>query len=827
MMLSGLLQDLRIGARQLARSPGFTLIAVLSLAVGIGANTATFTFADGLLLRPMPIPNATEVVTVGSINVVTGDTDLHVSYPDYADLRDASPSLAGGFAAFEDIAVQFAASPNATPEIRTATLVSGNFFGVMGVRPALGRVFSPAEDAVPGRDAVVVLSHRFWQRVLAADPAVLGRRVRMNGIDFTVAGVAPESFTGLDLFVRPDFYVPLMMWPQLVGADQASPLDQRDRRALDIKGRLPDGVTLEQVRADVTRVGAALAEEYPATNRGFEMRVRTEMENRLSEYESLMPAIGMLVVLGWIVLVVACVNVAGLLTSRAPGRAGEIAVRLSIGAGRARIVRQLLTESTLLASGGALAGALVGYLGVLLWRQIPIEDDLAIELMFEMDRRVLLVNLGVAAASVFVFGLTPALRASRASLTDVLRTAGSGRNGGRTGWGRGALVAVQVALSFVFVSATAFMYASFLELAAAGPGVRTERVLIMSFNTELARYGPERAQQFYEQLAERARGVAGVEAASLASFIPFSGLNAGRTSIAPEGYEFPVGIEGEAVLTSYVDANFFTLMDVPITAGRPFGVADTAEAPRVAVINQLLADRFWPGRSPIGQRFRANGTEGPWVEVVGVVPRARYFTITDPPLAFMYLPYAQAPQSRMALVTRSSADPLELANPLREVVRELDPDLAVSAVRTMESLYYDTAVRSFWVFMYAVVAMSLMSVTLAFAGIYGLVASNVALRTREIGLRMAVGADRRRVIRMVLSQALRVTLVGLVVGLLLTFGADQALRAAFPGGNGGRGRELIEYVQVIVAMLLVTGLAAYLPARRAARIEPTQALRYE
>jgi putative ABC transport system permease protein len=536
----------------------------------------------------------------------------------------------------------------------------------------------------------------------------------------------------------------------------------------------------------------------------------------------------MLTVLGAVILVVACVNVAGLLASRAPAREGEIAVRLSIGAGRGRIVRQLLTESALLALGGALAGAAVGFLGTLLWRQIPIPSDLTIELMFGMNRRLLLVNLAVAVTSVLVFGLAPALRTSRARLTGVLRTAGSGRSGPRMGWGRQTLVAVQIALSTVFISVTAFVYASFLDLVAAGPGVRTEGVLLMRFDTELARYGQERAQQFYERLADSARSVAGVETVSLASFIPLSGFGAGQAAIAPEGHEFPVGIESESVLTSYVGADFFRLMDVPITDGRAFGEADTAETPRVAIINQHVADRFWPGESPVGRRFRTNGADGPWVEIVGVVPTGRYFTITDPPYAFVYLPYAQAPQSRMALVTRSSgADPLELVEPLRAVVRELDPDLAVAAVHTMESLYYDAAVRSFMVFIYAIIAMSLMSVTLAFAGIYGLVASNVSQRTHEIGLRMAVGADHRRVTRMVLGQAWRVTIVGLLFGLLLTFGAEQAMGAVFPGGNDGAGREFIEYVRVVAVMLLVTGLAAYLPARRAARIEPTEALRYE
>jgi predicted permease len=826
-MLPGLLQDFRNGARLLARSPSFTFIAVISLAIGIGANTATFSFADALLLRPLPVRDASEVVTVGSMNVATGGTDLlRTSYRDYVDLRDATASFAGGLAAIEDIAVQYSANPDATPEIRTATLVSGNFFGVMGVQPALGRAFRADEDEVPGRDAVAILSHRFWERVLAADPGVLGRRVRVNGIELTVIGVAPERFTGVDLFVRPDFYVPMVMWPTLVGGDQPSPLEQRDRRVIALKGRLQDGVTLEQASADVARIGAALAQEYPATNRGYEMHVRTELENRVLENDFLVPAIGMLVLLGAVILVVACVNVAGLLTSRAPTRESEIAVRLSIGAGRRRIVRQLLTESALLALGGALAGVLVGYLGVVLWKQIPIEDDVTIELLFQIDRRVLLVNLAVAVGSVLLFGLTPAIRASRGSLTGVLRTTGGGR-AVRTGRGRGTLVVVQVALSVLVIVIASFMYASFSRQLAVGPGLRTEGILTMSLNTELARYGPDVAQQFYERLVDRARQVSGVEAVSLASFIPMSGLRAGQASIAPEGYDFPVGIEGEAVMTSYVDADFFALMEVRVTAGRALGPTDTAEAPRVAVVNQVLADRFWPDSSAVGQRFRANGSQGPWVEIVGVVPAGRYFTISDPPMDFMYLPYAQAPQSQMTLVVRATGDPLALAEPLRTIVRELDPNLAVAAVRTMESRYYDAAVRNFMVFIYAIVAMGSMSVTLAFAGLYGLVASNVSQRTREIGIRMAVGADSGTVLKMVLGHGLRVALIGLGLGLVLAFGASQALRAVFPGGNPSAERDLIEYVRVIVAVLAVMGLAAYLPARRAARIEPTRALRYE
>jgi predicted permease len=824
MMLSGLFQDLRGGARLFARNPGITLIAVMSLGIGIGANTATFSFADGLLLRPLPVPNPDEVISVGSINVATGGTStLLASYPDYADLRDGTESFAG-LTAFEHVTVQFTTNAEATPEVRTATLVSGNFFDVMGVTPSLGRAFRADEDQVPGRDAVAVLSHGFWARAFAANPDVVGRRMRLNGIEFTIIGVAPESFTGADFLVQPDLYMPLMMWPTLVGG-VPSPLEQRDRRVIDVRGRLRDDVTLEQAGADVARIGAALAQQYPATNQGYEMRARTELQNRFAEGQFFVAAVAMLSLLGAVILLVACVNVAGLLTSRAPAREGEIALRLSIGAGRWRIVRQLLTESFLLALAGAAAGAAVGYLGVLLWRQMPLDDELAVELVFQLDRRVLLATLAIAVGSVFLFGLMPALRASRASLSGVLRTTGGGM-AARAGWGRSTLVVVQVALSLVFIAITSFIYSSFLRQIDAGPGFRTEGVLAMSFNTQLARLGAGEAQRFYERLAERAREVPGVAAASLASFIPMSGLPVGQTAVAPEGHEFPAGIESEMVLTSFVDENFFGLMDIPISQGRGFATTDTAERPLVAVVNQRVANRFWPDRSPVGQRFRA-GTAGPWVEVVGVVPTGRYFAISEPPTSFMYLPYAQAPQSQMTLAVRSAGDALMLVDPLRAVVRELNPNLAGGTVRTMESLYYDSAIRNFMVFLYAIAAMGVMSATLAFTGLYGLVSSNVSQRTREIGIRMAIGADRRRVLKMVLGQGVRVTLIGAGIGVVLTFGAEQAMRAAFSGGNPGGERDFIEWLRVIAAMLVVTGLAAYLPARRAAKIEPTRALRYE
>jgi predicted permease len=825
-MLSVLKQDLRNGARLLARSPGFTIIAIASLAIGVGANTATFSFADALILRPPPVPNANDVVTIGSLNATTDGTDvLQTSYLDYVDLRDASDSFERGLAAYELTQVQLSTRSDAAPQVGSALLVSGNFFDAMRVEPALGRAFRPDEDAVPGRDAVVVLGHEFWERALLADPAVVGRQLRLNGADFTIIGVTPEKFTGPEAFLKPDLYVPLMMWPALLGSDQTSPLEKRDQRALDLRGRLRQGVTVEQARADVARIGAALAQEHPATNRGYEMHLRTELENRFLEYESLVTTMAMLVLLGAVVLLVACVNVAGLLASRAPARAGEIAVRLSMGANRRRIVRQLLTESALLALGGALAGALVGYLGVLLWQQVTINTG-GIELQFRMDQRAFVVNMLVATLSVFAFGLMPALRASRASLTDALRSAAS-RGATSRSWGRQALVVAQVALSMALIAVSGFIYTSLARTLEAGPGMRTAGILTMSFDTDLARYDADEAQLFYERLVDGAREVPGVESAAIASFIPMSGFSAGRTPIAPEGYEFPEGIESETVPSSNVDESFFGVMDIRVTQGRGIGVTDLAGTPRVAVVNQALADRFWAGGSAVGQRFRVGGADSAWVEIVGVVPTQRYFVVNETPQPFLYLPYAQAPQSEMTLVARSPGEASTLADPLRALVRTLDPELAVATVHTMDSLYYGSAIRNAMVVIYAIAAMGFMSLTLAFAGLYGLMSSSVSQRTREIGLRIAIGADRRSVLNMVLGQGARTTVVGLALGFLLTLGADQALRAAFPGGNSGAGRGVTEYIVVILGVLVVAGLATYLPARRASRIEPTHALRYE
>jgi predicted permease len=369
------------------------------------------------------------------------------------------------------------------------------------------------------------------------------------------------------------------------------------------------------------------------------------------------------------------------------------------------------------------------------------------------------------------------------------------------------------------------MYTAFLRQVDAGPGVRIDDVLTMSFRPDLSQYSMEDSQGFYASLIDRAEEIPGVESAALASFVPMSGLPVGLTPFVPEGFQLPDGAETNRIATSYVDAGFFGVMDVPVVQGRAFDTSDTTETPRVAIVNQLAADIYWPGQNAVGQRFRA-ADDDDWVEVVGIVPNGRYFAISETPTPFLYVPYEQQPQSRMTLVARSAGDPGALVAPLRYIVSELDPDLAVTAIRTMASLYYDTAIRNFLVVMRAIFAMGVIGVVLAFVGLYGLVASDVNRRIREIGIRMALGASRSAVLRMMLTRGLRPAMTGLAIGVVLMIGVSKAMTAAVPGG-GGSERGLAIWFWVTGGVLAVTALAAYLPARRAARVGPSRALRYE
>jgi predicted permease len=824
--LQDLATDLRYGCRMLAKNPGFTLVSVLSLAIGIGANTAVFSFADTLLLRPLTVPRPSEVLTVGSTSPTTTRQVLLASYRDYVDLRDRSRSFEE-LIAFRDDVVGFASGPDTLPKLTIGMLVTGNFFPAMDVEPELGRAFRPDEDQVPGRDAVVMLGHDFWRREFGADRSIIGRTIRLNGIDFTVIGVTPAGFTGLDQYIRYAFYAPLMMWPRLITDPSVPPFEARDFRSLSVRGRLKPGVTMAQAQTELSVIARDLERAYPDTNRNQNLAVRTELQARIAAAPPIARLLLMLNLLAAAVLFVACANVAGLLASRTPVRAREIAMRLAIGAGRPRIVRQLITESGLIAVIGGVLGLGVGYAGVTLFRQFQIPTDLPIVASFELDRRVLLVSLVAALLSAVMFGLVPAIRSTRGDLTAVMKATDAAGFGPRRRWGRALLVAGQVAVSVVLLVVATFVYRGFQRQLGDGPGFRTDHLLMMNLAPSQLRYSESQAERFFERVAEQARLVPGVQSAALTRFMPMDGLPPSVT-IVPEGFQFPAGKESATVARSNVDEHYFDTIGLPILKGRGFRATDSAGAPEVAVVNEVAAQHYWPGQDPIGKRFRLDSRAGPWVEIVGVAKTSKYGFIIERPTEFVYLPYRQRPPESMFLLVRSLGDPASLVAPLRDVVRGLDANLPISNTRTMEELYRMRSVVILNVIVSLIASMGMMGLALALVGLYGLVAYAASRRTKEIGIRMAIGADRPTVLRMVLRQGMGLAIAGLGVGLLASMGADRALRAIFSGGPGGDGRtDVMAFLLVGATVLAITLLAAYLPARRASRVNPTDALRHE
>jgi macrolide transport system ATP-binding/permease protein len=821
--LDGLRQDLRYGCRMLAKNPAFTIVAVLSLAVGIGANCAVFSFADTLLLRPLTVPRPAEVLTVGFTSPSAARVAA-ASFRDYIDLRDRSRTFEG-LIAFVDPVVGFAAEPDRSTRLTIGMLVTANFFTVMGVEPELGRAFRADEDQVPGRDAVVMLSHELWQRQFGADPAILGRTVRLDGIAFTVIGVTPAGFTGLDQYVRDEFYAPLAMWERLLADPAVRPFEARDFRRLDVRGRLKPGATLAQARAELTSISLDLERAYPATNRQQRAVVLTELEARIAGAPPIAPLLLMLALLASAVLLVACANVAGLLTSRSPVRAREIALRLAIGAGRPRIVRQLITENVLIALLGGLLGLGVGCAGVVLFRQVQIPTDLPIVASFDLDQRAVLVSLAVALLSVLLFGLAPAIRTTRTDLTAAMKATDAAGFGRRRGWGRAVLVGGQVAIAVVLLVVATVVYRGFQRQLAAGPGFRTDHLLMMSLSPGQLHYSPAEAKRFFQRVADEARRVPGVHSAALTRYMPMDGLPPSVT-IVPEGYQFPPGKDSAAHSRSLVDEGYFDTIGLPIVNGRGFRATDDADAPRVAIVNEAFARRYWPGQDPIGKRVRVDANQGRWVEIVGVARTSKYGFVFEPPMEFVYFPYRQRPSESMFLLVHAQGDPVRLAAPLRDVVRRLDANMPVSNVRTMEELYRMRSTVVLDVIVRLVAAMGSMGLGLAIVGLYGLVAYAASRRTKEIGIRMAIGADQFDVVRMVVRQGLVLAVTGLGVGLLASAAVTRGLMAVFPGGAGGDGRtDLMPFPLVALAVLAVTLLAAYVPARRASRINPTDALR--
>jgi putative ABC transport system permease protein len=798
-------RDMKYGARVLVKSPGFAAVAILITALGIGANTAIFSVVNAVLLKPLAYPESERLVWLTGVNPQQGITDSNMSVPDFADWASRNQ-------VFEELAGFVTGGAqllnNDEPERVRRAAVTGSFFRVFRTSSLKGRVLQN-DDARAGVDPVVVLSHGLWQRRFGADPNVVGSRVTVSGKSVLVVGVMPAGF---------DFPEQTELWSPFV-LDPAA--ERRNNRYLEVVGRLKPGVTVAQAQAQMDTINQSLAAEYDETNRGSGVRV-TELREQL--VGNLRPTL--LVLLGAVafVLLIGCANVANLLLARATSRRKEIAVRTALGASRARIARQLLTESFLLSLAGGAAGLLLSvWMTDLFVAVSPANSPRFGEI--KPDARVFLFTLAVTLVTGLIFGLAPAFQASQADLNETLKEGGrSGSEGARRNRVRSLLVVSEIALSFMLLAGAGLLVRSFIRLRDVSPGFNPDGVLTMRLSLLPAKYPTEQQKRdFFKQATERMAELPGVKSAAAVLTLPLGGdtFGVGRAFIR-EGR--PATPE-ESVNASFYLAtpDYFRTLQIPVTAGREFTDRDTDQAPPAIIINETMARLYFLGESPVGKRIRMVADEKFLREIVGVVGDTRP-SLEAPAGAQMYIPYAQdATWSSMTLVVRTGGDPADLASSARGVIQSLDKTLPVYNVKTMNDVFASSIARRRSSTL-LVSAFALVALLLALVGIYGVTAYHVSQRTHEIGVRMALGAQRRDVIKLILGQSLRLTLGGLAVGLVSALALTRVMSGLL---YDVKPNDPLTFAAGALLLAAVATLACYIPARRATKVDPLIALRYE
>jgi len=813
-----LLQDLRYALRRLSRSPGFTLVAALSLALGIGANTAIFSVVNGVMLKEIPVEDASSLVEI-YFSETGGYPYATSSYPDFLAVRDGLPGVFEGVAAWNLAIARMERGDGA--EVVLGEIVSGNYFDLLGVRPAPGRAFLPEEDQTPGTHAVTVLSHGYWKAALGADPEVVGKTVRINSRPYTVVGVAPDGFHGMMRGLVADFWVPMMMANVIMGSD-LDRLQRRGSRNLFIKGRLRPGVQVEQAGAALATLSATLAQEFPDTNRDRAFTLLPTRDVAIHPFvdRMLLPVAALLLSVVGLVLLIACVNLASFLLARAADRRKEIALRLALGARRRVLVRQLLTETVLLALLGGGGGVLLAYwtLDLLLSLKPPL--PVPVNLDIGIDGTVLAFTALVSLVAGVAFGLVPALQATNPDVAPTLKDEGATTQGRRRMTLRNGLVVTQVAVSLVLLVGAGLFVRSLQKAQAIDPGFITREAVILWPNMQLSGFTDEEGQQLFLELEERLAALPGVSAVGLASRLPL-GASVETMGVRIEGVQPPPGRDEIDVDNTSVTAGYFEAMGIPILRGRNFGPEDGPGSPRVIILSEAAVERFWPGEDPIGKTLTIG--ESTIATVIGVAADTKVRTLGEAPRPFLYDHARRGYNEALSILVRGDRPSSELLPVVRRTAMESAPSMVILENKTMEEhlalLLFAPRMAALLLSVFGALAL-----VLAGVGLYGLVSYTAARRTREVGIRVSLGADPRQVVRMVMGGGMRLVLTGGIIGLALSASVTWLL-SRYLYGIGTL--DLVTFFGIPLLLGSVALGAAFVPARRASRVDPVEALRSE
>ena len=809
-----LIQDLRYGVRQLLKRPGFTLLAIISMALGIGANTAIFSLVDTAAFRPLPVRNASELQELyGTLN--NGADYTLQSYLNYKDYRDRN-QVFSGLIAYRIVVASL--SHNGTNERLWGMTASGNYFDVLGVPLQLGRGFLPEEDQTPKSHPVVILSYGCWQKRFGADPGIVGRTVSLNNVAFTVIGVARKGFAGTEVAYAPEFWAPLMM--SAVIEPGSNYLEQRVDNNLFVIGRLKPGVTKAQAEAALKILTDEMGKEYPKENagRGIELippgLFIPSIRNAVFALATVLAAIGALV------LLLACVNLANLLLARATERRKEIAIRLAVGASRARLIRQLLTESVMLSLLGGAAGVSLAAWITHLVRTVKLPTDVALMFDLRTDWRVLSFTLVLSLITGLVFSLIPALQSSKPELVPALKDESS-LAGFRRSRLRNTLVVIQVALSLVLLICAGLIVRSLQEAQRMQPGFNPQNAVALSFDMGLQGYDDAKKLAFQKQVLERVRSLPGIESAAITDNIPLS-LNYSSTSIYVEGQPPTPMSQLPLAIPMSVTPNYFRTMGMSLR-GRDFMEQEDKKENRVAIVNETFARKFFPGQEAIGKRFNFGGSENPFWEIIGVCGDGKYNTLGEEPQPAVFRPQLRDCSPSVSLVARTRGDTGTALVALQREMRSLDPTLPLFEVKTLTE-HMKIPLFPARIAAGALGSFGVLALVLAAVGIYGVMSYVVAGRTREIGLRMALGARGGNVRNLILRQGMMLALIGSMIGLAIAFGATRLLKTVLYGVSA---IDPTTFIGVTFLLGAVALFACWIPALRASRVDPMVALRAE